>query len=162
MTPERIAELRRLHEAATPGPWEFEDRVGAGLELRASVHLSEGVELPSGMPARPIRVIEGAGPQKCLLAYERWVQFEPTGWSEMQARNFAFITASRAAVPELLSEIERLQSAIQDARRACLALKEHVSADHCNQEWLSGMWGDILDDYLNEVPRLEPDPPTRG
>ena len=37
LTPEKLAELRRLAEAATPGPWRTEYLMGAGNDLLTAI-----------------------------------------------------------------------------------------------------------------------------
>ncbi len=80
----------------TPGPWEWKDVPGAGLEIRGPVHLVECVELPKGIPEIPINIYGLAQPQNILIGYERWVQFEPNGWSEMQEANARLIADAPA------------------------------------------------------------------
>jgi hypothetical protein len=91
-----------------PTPWTYRDVSGAGLEIRAPVFLAKGIELPIGMPDEPIKVFEFTAPQNVQIAAERWVQFEPTGWSEMQEANAAFIVKAVNNHEEALEIIEAL------------------------------------------------------
>lgn len=75
----------------TPTPWAFRDVSGAGLEIYAPVYKMAGVDLPRGMPNGPIHIFQFTAPQIIQIAAERWLQFEPAGWSEMQEANAAYI-----------------------------------------------------------------------
>jgi hypothetical protein len=86
MTPERIAELRALAAAATPGPWTYQERESNGL--------------------RTTRWVRGNNSE--------WVADLP-GAIHLQRdkeQDAAFIAAARTALPEALDEIERLNRAI--------------------------------------------------
>lgn len=83
-----------------PGPWIWKNVAGAGLEIFAPVHLDKAVTMPDGMPQREI-MIYGLVPKspRLMISYERWVQFSPPGWDEMQeanARLMAFAECLRA------------------------------------------------------------------
>jgi hypothetical protein len=79
VTPERIAELKKLAEAATPGKW---------LDWNEWVCLRGGFE----------------GPEEIVCTAHL------IGEIDQDEKNAAFIAASRTAVPELIAEVERLQS----------------------------------------------------
>lgn len=55
LTPEQVAELRRLSEAATPGPWTFGDIEGPFPQERIPAHgnieplVAGGIEVPDGL-----------------------------------------------------------------------------------------------------------------
>ena len=88
----------------TPGPWSYKDVAGAGLEIYGLVHLAKAVELPLGIPLVPINIGGMTQPQNVQIAYERWVQFEPKGWHEMQEANIRLM----AAAPVLYEALEKM------------------------------------------------------
>ncbi len=98
-----MSEMKR-----TPGPWAWKDVAGAGLEIYGPVHLAEGVVLPKGVPPERINICGLTHPQTIQIAYERWVQFAPEGWDEMQKANAALI----AAAPELYEALEEAREAV--------------------------------------------------
>lgn len=79
----------------TPGPWNAIDVGCAGLQIQAPVNLCTFVELPLGMPP-VIFTFNMSKPAVVSIAHERWVQFEPKGWHEMQLANAQLIAASPA------------------------------------------------------------------
>lgn len=81
MTPKRIAELRALCEAATPGPWET-----VGTEIDA-----------------PTEEVVTADCAPCGWSGCSGARVEVSG------ANADFIVQARTALPEALDEIERLQ-----------------------------------------------------
>ena len=81
MTEEQLTELRRLAEAATPGPWWIE-----GYASMFGVFTNNTDEQPETI---------------CDLPDD----------SDYSQNNAAFIVAARAAVPALIAEVERLQVA---------------------------------------------------
>lgn len=83
----------------TPGPWVARDVPGAGLEIHAPVHLVDMAELDE--PIMTFQLTRPAGHK--LIACERWVQFEPKGWHEMQEANAKLI----AAAPQMLEVVEK-------------------------------------------------------
>lgn len=95
MTPDEIAALRALVDAATPGPWTTKGP-GRGWGDHVAV-LSP----------------DDDGPAVALA----WASRE---WK----RDAAFIAASRAAVPTLLDEVERLRGALRECvgQMACAAM----------------------------------------
>jgi hypothetical protein len=102
----------------TPTPWTYNDVSGAGLEIRGPVYLSKGIELPRGMPNSPIKIFEFTAPQIVQIAAERWVQFEPNGWSEMQQANAAFIVKAVNAHDALMEALEKILRANDDSVNA--------------------------------------------
>lgn len=94
----------------TPTPWEFHNVSGAGLEIRAPVYRMDAVELPRCMPDMPIQTFVFTAPQIVQIVAERWVQFEPTGWAEMQKANAAFIVKA-------VNNYDALMKAMVDIRR---------------------------------------------
>ena len=90
VTPDQLAELRWLAEAATPGPWES----------------SHNVDPPSDdnyRPNNPNREGRGEGPT--ITGTYRDVK-------AMAAADAAFIAAARTAVPALCAEVERLTAQV--------------------------------------------------
>lgn len=105
ITPERIAELRRLHEKATPGPWWREWN-------NADDH-EDGIDiLACGHGGRIALVEDGEIPGT------RETGFGPAAVADL-------ICAARNALPELLDEIERLR---EDARH-CAAVCHPATAE---------------------------------
>ena len=93
MTDEELQQARKLVEAATPGPW---------------------TSLPWGVDTGPafIKVEDDRGARVADA-------FDCTPWSDKQGgQNARFIAASRALVPQLLDEIERLRTT-RDHSCAC-------------------------------------------
>lgn len=82
MTPERMAELRRLAEAATPGPW------------RVSM---SGYSVKSQDADVPIVAAVHRGAHATADDIERWLP------------NADLIATARTAIPELLAEVDRLK-----------------------------------------------------
>lgn len=97
----------------TPTPWSWKVVTGAGIEIFAPVHLCESVRLPDGMPKSPINVFGMTAPQNTLISAERWVQFEPSGWDEMQRANAEFIVRSVNSVAALAESCRELKEVVQ-------------------------------------------------
>ncbi len=70
-----------------PPPWKYVYRVGAGHEIHMPVFEVKTVNLPIGIPDEPIYTYSLVDPVIVCTACERWVQFEPKGWHEMQEAN---------------------------------------------------------------------------
>jgi hypothetical protein len=85
----------------TPGPWSWQDVPGAGLQIHAPVYQVQGVELPAGLE-KPIMIYQLNYPANVQIAFERWVQFDPKGWHEMQVANAKLISAA----PDLAQAIK--------------------------------------------------------
>lgn len=83
MSPAEIAALRKLADAATPGPWAVEDERGEVVT----------------------RHWQGETPVVCGPPRAR-------GW-DLDPEDAAFIAAARTAVPALLDEVERLRTALR-------------------------------------------------
>ncbi len=94
MKSERIAELRELLEAATPGPWtnERDDFEAPTDPCALQFHVS-------GTEQR--HVVGNAEQLVCLMSWTGGIR-------DVDAYNAQFISAARCALPELLDEIERL------------------------------------------------------
>lgn len=93
---ETLANLRRLAEAATPGPWKWYDAPGVKWDDPKSCSFD------SRQPNR-------TAPYYCTGPH--------TDTSEQAATDAAFIAAAREAVPALVAEIERLRDLIEAERR---------------------------------------------
>lgn len=90
MTPERLAEIRAAEQAATPGPWRAEH-----FEIFADcLHCGE-------------RGCEDCDNQGGIISDAGWVIAPKMllRWEDAQ-----FLALARTAVPELLAEVERLES----------------------------------------------------
>lgn len=102
----------------TPPPWEAREIHGAGIEIYAPVHLVDTIEWPRAAPTMPImlfQLTEPAGHK--LIACERWVQFEPEGWHEMQWANALLMQEA----PNLLEKLEEARDAL------CVLNSEYVT-----------------------------------
>lgn len=106
-----IDELRRLAQAATPGPWIAKNVSGAGLEIHMSHPLYPDKEWPAF----------GTGSAFCkkgLVSYETWTQFPHEVRDAQQAKNASFIAAANPAViSDLLDRLEAAEKE-RDALRA--------------------------------------------
>lgn len=91
ITQARLAELRELAEAATPGPWFV------------------APEIDGWRAGRPT-VVKATVNNPNLIATRRIVTVGQTRrhWDTKAEANVALIAAARMAIPELLDEIERL------------------------------------------------------
>lgn len=99
MTPERLAEIRTRAEAATPGPWEAEDY--------STDPGDEGSCITAGEP--------GTMRQRAV-AYA--IDY-PWTTPESCAADATFIAAARTVVPELVTEVERLQARVGSCDGGC-------------------------------------------
>lgn len=90
MIPERIAELRALCKAATPGPWSVERRDEDDGDIDYELY---------GSPYVWLFRIYGD---------------ERDGQNKHDAE---LISAARTALPELLDEVDELQGSLEDAQR---------------------------------------------
>ena len=95
MTPEQRAELRRLCEAATPGPWLPNPKL---CDVTAAC--PDGVT-PSGVMSG---VMSGVGP----FVYVARVQ---------EYRDVSFIAEARTALPALLDYVEKLEGEIERLKK---------------------------------------------
>src|SRR5687768_15286619 len=88
MTGERLAELERLCEAATPGPWYAPEQLGGHVWGDRAL-----------------------GQQSNEILYHHKVAdctYHADGGFEQRGQNAAFIAAARTALPELIAEVRRL------------------------------------------------------
>jgi hypothetical protein len=97
ITPEQIAKLRTLCEAALDGPWE----VGPTPRYLAQDQVHDG-RSPLTIRAPSVHTEEIA---------TVWTYLMPT------EANAEFIAASREAMPALLDELEETQIALEEARK---------------------------------------------
>lgn len=97
MTPERLAEIRAAEQAATPGPWRaehfeiFADCLHCGERGCEDCDNQGGIISDAGWVIAPKMLAHSEGDS--LL------------WEDAQ-----FLALARTAVPELLAEVERLES----------------------------------------------------
>jgi hypothetical protein len=102
ISPSRIAELRKMVDEATPGPWFFgKDRWGVAVTIRDT----------SGAHDEDCRHVEDG---KCAGCWDDPTEIiatakDSTTPGDQFENDGAFIAACREAVPALLDEIERLQ-----------------------------------------------------
>jgi hypothetical protein len=92
MKPERLEELKRICEAATDGPWRYEKKE----------HWPDCAKRPD--------YIDGV-----WLAHDDFLEVHDEGEAK-------FIAEARTAIPELLAEVERLQSLVSCYRMCCVCL----------------------------------------
>jgi hypothetical protein len=124
----------------TPTPWTFRDVSGAGIEICAPVYEMKGVDLPRGMPEAPIHVFQFTSPQNVQVAAERWVQFEPTGWHEMQMANAAFIVEAVNSHATLKEQVAWWE---EQARQQAARIEELEGAlEFYRDEWCMNGDGD--------------------
>ena len=96
MTPERLNELRALHDAATGGVWE--DQASVHVFTDDSIHIADcGVHFPK-------------------------LDFVPELSHSEKTVNAQFIAAAHNALPELLDDVERLNVVADAAKRLHNAL----------------------------------------
>lgn len=103
--------LRRLAQAATPGPWLAKNVSGSGLEIHMSHPLYPDKEWPAFGT-------DSAFCKKGLVSYETWTQFPREVQNVQQSKNAEFIAAANPAViSELLDRLEAAESdALEQAR----------------------------------------------
>lgn len=110
ITPETIAELRRLEKAATPGPWES-DTVKTEGEFGTGPDTHTGFDefVVYNGKGEPIFSTENAEGGVVEVDYD---EYGMNAWNEDSRRLVAFIIAARNALPALLDEVERLQKLV--------------------------------------------------
>lgn len=100
----KLAEIRALCDAATPGPWF----------MRTNRHADT-----SGKPWGWLDALPSGGPQRAIPG----VRVDWTRGDESEA-NARFIAASRTAVPDLLALVETLRRERDEARASEARLRE--------------------------------------
>lgn len=120
-----VHELRRLADAATPGPWYV-----------------RRVDDPSFMTAQYVTCEKGGG----KLDVDAWdnpesvvaitlLQDPSLAFTNAEAENATFIAAARTGIPELCDELERALSdraALADAMRQLLVTSPSGTSEHGN------------------------------
>ncbi|MGL4264802.1 MAG: ead/Ea22-like family protein [Afipia sp.] len=113
-------ELRRLAQAASPGPWIAKNTSGAGLEI----YMSHPVYPDKDWPA--FRT-DSAFCTKGLVSYETWTQFPHEVRDVQQAKNALFIAAANPAViSELIDRLEAAEEAWKISNQTVYDLTEKV------------------------------------
>ena len=126
MTEERLAELEKMVQEATEGPWEVRGRGGLHMDGTSDMYIAE--------VRKRNRVM-------------RLVSVYGCGDRGETAANARLIGEVRTAFPELLTEVRRL--------RACLETLAHMtsfSGDHPN----SHVWAYIMGEALQADPQESP------
>lgn len=138
LTAEQKAELRRLAEAATPGPWldlttiYFERMKDYRKRTRKWWHGTQADSLPVVLIVSALVRGERVNPEDIPQRVDYWDLNRVISWrwgmlprrTESIGEGFfspedaAFVTASREAVPALLAEVERLEAALAEAHAA--------------------------------------------
>lgn len=97
ITTERLDELQRLADEATPGDWKVEE--GTPLIWGGCIE-SEVFDFYMGRPIAEVR-----------MAQPTW---DRTGKPMCGPENAVFIATARTAVPDLLAEVRRLQAEVHE------------------------------------------------
>jgi hypothetical protein len=115
VTDERLAELQRLADAATRGPWTAIKPVscdGDDDDLEGAFVYPGGIEDADGDPV-------------CAFG-------DPGGSGHLfeHPDNPAFIAAARTAVPDLLAEVARMQKELRSSHVDNFILREQIGQAH--------------------------------
>ena len=104
MTDERLAELERLANAATPGPWRV-------VEKRMKVRKSDGGSWTSWVTKEIATAARGEDDRVVGCEYSSLAHDAYLFWgSEADPE---FVATARTAVPELLAEVRRLRALVE-------------------------------------------------
>lgn len=106
MTPEQRAELRRLCEEATEGPWEWVIEDESMLSLGTEGIVMENTVLWCNRCDSCIKYVR-----------EQPERFDAWRCGMPNKINSDFIAASRTALPALLDEVERLEAEIERLKK---------------------------------------------
>ena len=107
MTPDRIADLKALCEAATEGPWRVS---GDGFG-------GDRIDMGNVGCNTPINITSGGGSGEWSIT--RFLAHVSAGGNiDERLAHAAMFAESRTAVPELIAEVERLQKSLLDERKA--------------------------------------------
>ena len=118
-----INELRRLAQAATPGPWVAKNVSGAGLEIHMIHPLYPDKEWPAFGT-------DSAFCKKGLVSYETWTQFPHEVQNVQQSKNAEYIAAANpAAISELLDRLEAAEKERDALRAEVEAMKRQEPVD---------------------------------
>ena len=96
------------------GPWTWKDNVGAGIEIFGDVQACEFVDLPRGL-SNEVKIFHMTAPAHLQIACERWLQFEPQGWHEMQIANAELLVQA----PTLQKKLTVAMKALEEIIEAC-------------------------------------------
>jgi hypothetical protein len=105
----------------TPTPWEWRDVAGAGIEICAPIGGQIKGFMQPGYEKHPVKIYQLCGFANVQIACERWVQFEPEGWAEMQKANAALIVRAVNSHASNEAKIDALTKALEEARDGLLA-----------------------------------------
>lgn len=124
---ERLAELKALCDAATPGPWAWEK----SWEPNCNYRLVAACDRPDCDHANLelSQVYEGDDGQECFLEscaddkktvmaaeYDRALEIETPVDYRPEPHDADFIAAARTVLPQLIAEVERLKKQIDDIK----------------------------------------------
>jgi hypothetical protein len=129
MTPERIAELRALAEAATPGPWAYfdtGDKGGPGWVLGTIYDTREkDMVWHTGRVEPDIYNEETTEFVQVADIMDRIAHDSDDGHARIQ--DAAFIAAARTALPEALDSIEALWEMVERAEDVTVRIDAKLS-----------------------------------
>lgn len=108
ITPEEIAELKRLCDEATPGPWQWYQQPGDTKEECIKWAISAVEETVSSGNFKP--PMNGVGAGDLQSTTEHWLIPAVTGCGPTSDKNAIFIAAARSALPRLIERVEFLES----------------------------------------------------
>lgn len=112
----------------TPGPWQFRETKGAGIEIWAPVNLGPSIESSTGELIGPVLqpvyeafikprlTVEADGRVYCQISYESWRQFPTIKFDEMQRANGHLIACAPDLLDALETAVNELETIAADSR----------------------------------------------